>query len=84
VVVGATIGPTGHDFSSINGPILAPGLGAQGAGADDLVTVFGSARSAVLPTYSREVLGKGPSPAGLREATARALAACQQALATTS
>ena len=30
VVVGATIGRTGVDFSGLNGSILAPGLGAQG------------------------------------------------------
>ncbi|WP_203920916.1 orotidine-5'-phosphate decarboxylase [Rugosimonospora africana] len=84
VVVGATIGETGHDFSSVNGPILAPGLGAQGAGAADLVTVFGTARRAVLPSYSREILAEGPDTARLRTATERALAACADALATTS
>jgi orotidine-5'-phosphate decarboxylase len=82
VVVGATIGKTGHDFSAVNGPILAPGLGAQGAGAADLRIVFGPACAAVLPTYSREVLGRGPSVAGLREGAARALAACEDVLAT--
>ena len=34
VVVGATIGRTGVDFSGLNGSILAPGLGAQGGDAD--------------------------------------------------
>jgi orotidine-5'-phosphate decarboxylase len=81
VVVGATIGRTGHDFSAVNGPILAPGLGAQGAGADDLAAVFGPARGAVLPSYSREVLGRGPSVTGLRDAATRALHACQAVLA---
>jgi orotidine-5'-phosphate decarboxylase len=84
VVVGATIGSTGHNFNSINGPILAPGLGAQGAGAADLVTVFGAACSAVLPSYSREILREGPDAAGLRAAAERALAACTRSLATTS
>src|SRR5947209_4500056 len=32
-VVGATVGATGEDFTSINGPLLAPGLGAQGGTA---------------------------------------------------
>jgi orotidine-5'-phosphate decarboxylase len=81
VVVGATIGDTRHDFTSVNGPILAPGLGAQGAEATDLATVFGPARASVLPSYSREVLGKGPSVAGLREAAARALRSCEAVLA---
>jgi orotidine-5'-phosphate decarboxylase len=84
VVVGATIGKADHDFGSVNGPILAPGLGAQGAGAVDLVTVFGDARRSVLPSYSREILGQGPDTARLRTATERALAACEEALATTS
>lgn len=83
VVVGATVGETGHDFTSINGPILAPGLGAQGGRAADLITVFGSARDSVLPSYSREVLGAGPEPDRLREAAALALAECERALSLT-
>jgi orotidine-5'-phosphate decarboxylase len=81
-VVGATIGATGHDLSAVNGPFLAPGIGAQGATADDLRTVFGSALSAVLPSTSREVLRHGPDPAALRAAADRALAACQSVLTT--
>jgi orotidine-5'-phosphate decarboxylase len=80
LVVGATIGATGHDFSRVNGPLLAPGLGAQGATTGDLRTVFGSALSGVLPSYSREVLGAGPDPAALRAAADRALADCRAAL----
>src|SRR2546423_8078490 len=34
-VVGATVDGTGHDLTSINGPILAPGIGAQGAAPAD-------------------------------------------------
>lgn len=79
-VVGATIGRTGHDFSSINGPLLAPGLGAQGATAADLRTVFGDAVGAVLPTYSREVLSHGPGQAELRDAVDRLRDACVRAL----
>jgi orotidine-5'-phosphate decarboxylase len=80
-VVGATVGATGHDFSAVNGPLLAPGIGAQGATAADLRAVFGSARGAVLPSTSREVLRKGPDTAALREAAERALAACGAVLA---
>jgi orotidine-5'-phosphate decarboxylase len=80
-VVGATIGATGHDLSAVNGPFLAPGIGAQGATADDLRTVFGDAAPAVLPSTSREVLGAGPSLDGLRAAAERALTACQGVLA---
>jgi orotidine-5'-phosphate decarboxylase len=71
LVVGATIGATGHDFSAVNGPLLAPGVGAQGATAADLETVFGTARANVLPSVSREVLRAGPSVAALREASDR-------------
>ncbi|SCG17178.1 orotidine-5'-phosphate decarboxylase [Micromonospora echinofusca] len=82
LVVGATIGDTGHDLSAVNGPLLAPGLGAQGATAADLRVVFGSALPAVLPSYSREVLGAGPDPDALRAAADRALTDCRAALAT--
>ncbi|HEY5822064.1 MAG TPA: orotidine-5'-phosphate decarboxylase [Propionibacteriaceae bacterium] len=73
VVVGATIGRTGVDFSALNGSILAPGLGAQGAGAADLTQVFGPATTLVLPTMSREVMSAGPSPDALRDAARRAV-----------
>ncbi|MFN8077475.1 MAG: orotidine-5'-phosphate decarboxylase [Kineosporiaceae bacterium] len=76
VVVGATIGRDGetvHDLSAVNGPFLAPGIGAQGAGAQDLRRVFGDALGHVLPSSSREVLAGGPGVAGLREAAARTL-----------
>ena len=71
LVIGATIGRTGVDLSAVNGPLLAPGMGAQGASAADLKLVFADAHGALLPTTSREVLGAGPSVAGLREAAAR-------------
>jgi orotidine-5'-phosphate decarboxylase len=80
VVVGATIGPTGHDFSSVNGPLLAPGVGAQGATAADLRAVFGESVSRVLPSVSREVLRAGPELAALRTAAARQVDACSTAL----
>ncbi|MER7167787.1 orotidine-5'-phosphate decarboxylase [Micromonospora sp. NPDC000207] len=80
LVVGATIGETGHDLSTVGGPLLAPGLGAQGATAADLRTVFGTALPWVLPTYSREVLNAGPDVAALRAATDRVLAECRAAV----
>lgn len=73
IVVGATIGPTGTDFSGLNGSILAPGLGAQGATPADLVEVFGSALALVLPSMSREVMSAGPEPEALQSAARRAL-----------
>jgi orotidine-5'-phosphate decarboxylase len=81
LVVGATVGRTGLDLSSVNGPLLAPGLGAQGATAADLRLVFGDAHGALLPTTSREVLGAGPSVLKLREAAARVVDEVRAALA---
>ncbi|MGC4853061.1 orotidine-5'-phosphate decarboxylase [Micromonospora sp. DT4] len=81
LVVGATIGDTGHDLSGVGGPLLAPGLGAQGAGAADLRTVFGSSLAAVLPSYSREVLSAGPDADALRAAAHRVLGECRAVLA---
>jgi orotidine-5'-phosphate decarboxylase len=71
VVVGATVGAHGHRLDHLRGPVLAPGLGAQGAGAADLPGVFGAALPWVLPAVSREVLGAGPHPAALRATVAR-------------
>ncbi|WP_430780227.1 orotidine-5'-phosphate decarboxylase [Actinoplanes sp. G11-F43] len=80
LVVGATIGETGHDLSAVNGPLLAPGLGAQGGTPDDLRAVFGEALHNVLPSYSREVLAAGPEIADLRAAAERVLDGCRSAL----
>ena len=80
LVVGATVGSTGVDLSRVNGPLLAPGIGAQGATAADLRAVFGNDLSAVLPSSSREILGAGPSIAGLRAAAARTVEQVRAAL----
>jgi orotidine-5'-phosphate decarboxylase len=80
LVVGATIGETGHDLSAVNGPLLAPGLGAQGGTPDDLRAVFGESLHNVLPSYSREVLSAGPGIDDLRAAADRVLAGCRAAL----
>lgn len=69
-VVGATVGDTGESFD-FNGPLLAPGVGAQGGTVDDVRRVFGPAARNVVPSSSREVLSAGPSVTGLREAAAR-------------
>ncbi len=68
LVVGATVGDTGIDLGAVNGPLLAPGLGAQGAGVDDLRTVFGPDLRNVLPTTSREILRAGPAVKNLKAA----------------
>jgi orotidine-5'-phosphate decarboxylase len=70
-VVGATIKPT-DEVLDINGPLLAPGLGAQGGTAEGLAAVFGSAVRNVVPSSSREILGAGPGIGALRDAADRA------------
>lgn len=79
-VIGATVGAADVDVTNINGPILAPGLGAQGGTAADLRTVFGDDLSRVIPSSSREVLGAGPDIGALRDAADRALVQCQRVI----
>jgi orotidine-5'-phosphate decarboxylase len=72
MVVGATVGRAvqdlGLDLAGANAPLLAPGVGAQGATAADLATVFGTALGNVLASSSREILRVGPDRATLRAA----------------
>ena len=70
-VVGATIGGTEEDLD-IGGPLLVPGIGAQGGSVEDVRRIFGDAARLVLPSISREVLAAGPSATALRDAAARA------------
>ncbi len=83
LVVGATIGRTGVDLTKVNGPLLAPGLGAQGATVADLRVVFGDNLGAVVPTTSREVLQAGPSVTRLADAALTLAAQLREVLATT-
>ncbi|MEU0808500.1 orotidine-5'-phosphate decarboxylase [Streptomyces sp. NPDC005970] len=73
-VVGATLKDTaakaGADLA-IGGPLLAPGIGAQGATPEDLPGVFGAAVRNVVPSVSRGVLRHGPDPASLVSAALR-------------
>lgn len=71
VVIGATSVAGELDLSLLNGPILAPGFGAQGAAAADLPQVFGDAVDLVLPASAREILRAGPDPSALRDAALR-------------
>jgi orotidine-5'-phosphate decarboxylase len=70
VVVGATLRELDVDLDGLGGPVLAPGLGAQGATPADLRRLFGTGR-AVVPTVSRDVLAAGPGATALRAAAAR-------------
>jgi orotidine-5'-phosphate decarboxylase len=71
VVVGATIEADVVELDALNGPILAPGVGAQGGTADDVRRLFGAALPHVLPAVSREVLRHGPDRVALRTAVSR-------------
>ncbi|MEX0428649.1 orotidine-5'-phosphate decarboxylase [Nocardioides sp. DS6] len=71
-VIGATIGAVhdpdaGLDYD-FNGPILAPGYGAQGGTPDDLARIFGPAARHVAASSSRGLLQAGPSTTALRDA----------------
>jgi orotidine-5'-phosphate decarboxylase len=76
LVVGATIGAAarelGVDLAAVRGPLLAPGVGAQGAGPAELEDVFGDARHAVLASVSRGVLAAGPGGQALLAAAREA------------
>ena len=77
LVVGATVGTAladlGIDLAAANAPILAPGLGAQGATGEDLRRNLGAADANVLATSSRDILKAGPDTASLQAAAARTL-----------
>ncbi|RLV50221.1 orotidine-5'-phosphate decarboxylase [Nocardioides mangrovicus] len=79
-VVGATIGETEEDLD-VGGPLLVPGVGAQGGTPESVRRIFGTAVHRVLPASSREILAAGPAPAAL-VATARATADAYAALLT--
>ncbi|NBE52773.1 orotidine-5'-phosphate decarboxylase [Streptomyces boluensis] len=70
-VVGATLGDLSSYDLNINGPLLAPGIGAQGATPADLPGVFGAAVRNVVPNVSRGVLRHGPDVAALRDSAER-------------
>jgi orotidine-5'-phosphate decarboxylase len=80
-VVGLTRGATGRDhgldLEALGGPVLVPGLGAQGGTPADVAAVFGAsgpsgalgdAGGPVVPVSAREVLTAGPDHGALRAA----------------
>ncbi|MDJ0362062.1 orotidine-5'-phosphate decarboxylase [Rhodococcus sp. H29-C3] len=69
--VGLVVGATrdhGLDLAGFGGPILAPGLGAQGAEVGDLRHIFGDCQDLLLPSSSRGVLAAGPTVGALQDA----------------
>lgn len=76
VVVGL---PVEHDLldelSDLGGPILVPGLGAQGGTTEELREAFGALPPGrVLPTAARSVLRAGPGVSALRAQAERLVA----------
>jgi orotidine-5'-phosphate decarboxylase len=67
VVVGATVFQP-PDVGALGGPVLVPGVGAQGGRPEALGALFGAAPGQLLPAVSREVLRAGPHVAALRAA----------------
>jgi orotidine-5'-phosphate decarboxylase len=63
VVIGATLDQL-PDLDVLDGPVLAPGVGAQGGRPEDL----GRLGRRVLPAVSREILRAGPDVGALRVA----------------
>ncbi|GAA1855862.1 orotidine-5'-phosphate decarboxylase [Myceligenerans crystallogenes] len=84
LVVGATVGDAvaaaGVDLVAANAPILAPGVGAQGAGAAELAATFGEARGRVCASSSRSILAAGPDATALRAAACAAADDARHAL----
>ena len=67
VVVGATLSDP-PDVSALAGPVLVPGVGAQGGRPEALGGLGGAKPGQLLPAVSREVLRAGPDVAALRAA----------------
>jgi len=83
--IGAVIGPTHTepplDLAAMNGLFLAPGVGAQGATAADVASVFAAVPDKVMPSASRTLLMAGPDVGRLRDTAAASAAEFRAALA---
>jgi orotidine-5'-phosphate decarboxylase len=72
VVLGATVFQP-PDVSGLGGPVLVPGVGAQGGRPEALAGLGGALPGQLLPAVAREVLRAGPDVAELRAASERML-----------
>jgi orotidine-5'-phosphate decarboxylase len=70
VVVGATVSDP-PDVSALGGPVLVPGVGAQGGRPEALGGLGGAHSGQLLPAVSRDVLRAGPEVAAVRAAAER-------------
>jgi len=70
--IGAVIGPRPDlpslDLAAARAMFLAPGIGAQGATAQDVGEVFAACPDRVMPSASRALLEHGPDATPLRDA----------------
>lgn len=71
VVVGATL-KNPPVLNELNGPVLLPGVGAQGATAADVSRIVQGSEELAFANISRAILEKGPSVFALRDAVAAA------------
>ena len=72
--VGVVVGATAQyvpDLADLGGPVLVPGIGAQGGRAENLAGLGGAQPDQLLPAVSREVLRAGPDVGALRVAAER-------------
>ena len=84
--IGAVVGPTHMvptlDLMAPRGLFLAPGVGMQGANANDVAQVFADCPDRVMPSASRSLLVDGPGVTQLRDAAARLADEFREALST--
>ena len=73
VVVGATLGTAVPAVGDLDGPVLVPGVGAQGGRPEALAGLGGAKPGQLLPAVSREVLRAGPQARAVRQAAERIL-----------
>lgn len=73
VVVGATLAAP-PQLSELNGPVLMPGVGAQGAGAEDVSRIAAGVEDLTFPNISRAILKAGPEITELRNSLVEAAA----------
>ncbi|MCI4676134.1 orotidine-5'-phosphate decarboxylase [Candidatus Mycolicibacterium alkanivorans] len=67
VVIGATLEQV-PDVGELGGPVLVPGVGAQGGQPETLGGLGGARPGQLLPAVSREILRAGPDFAAVRRA----------------
>ncbi|MDO4909352.1 MAG: orotidine-5'-phosphate decarboxylase [Corynebacterium sp.] len=72
VVIGATL-TDAPDLTNLNGPVLLPGVGAQGATMEDVARLTVGVEAVSFPNISRAILSQGPDVEALRAAVAEAV-----------